>query len=57
MTILALILYCISGAFSWVIFGALLGKIDPGLTVLLFSLLIINFITRQIILLGGKNEK
>ncbi len=55
--ILALILYCVSGAFSWVVLGALLGKIDPNLTVILFSLLIVNFITKQIILLGGKNEK
>jgi hypothetical protein len=55
--ILALILYCISGAFAWVAFGALLAKIDPNATIILFSLLIVNFITRQIILLGGKNEK
>jgi hypothetical protein len=55
--ILALILYLISGAFIWVVIGSLCLKVDPNATIILFSLLIVNFITKQIILLGGKNEK
>jgi hypothetical protein len=54
MIILALILYCITGALSWVVLGGLLAKIDPSLTVVLFSLLFSNFILKQILLNGEK---
>lgn len=55
MMYLALILYTVSGVFSWFFFGQLAFKVDPMCAIILFSLLIVNFITKQIILIGGKN--
>jgi hypothetical protein len=56
--ILALILYLISGVFVWFFLGEIAFKVDPNCAIIIFSLLTINFITKQILLNGGKkNEK
>lgn len=57
MTILALILYTISGTFIWFFLGDLAFKVDPKDAIMVFSLLLVNIITRKIVLLSGdKNE-
>ena len=56
MTWLALILYTISGTFIWFFLGDLAFKVDPKDAIMVFSLLLINMITRKIVLLAGEKK-
>lgn len=56
MIYLAMILYIISGTFVWFFLGDLAMKVDPRDAIIVFSLLLVNFITRQLVLIGGEKK-
>lgn len=57
MMILAALLYFLSGVFVWFFLGELALKVDPRCAIIMFGLLITNYITKLIILTGDKNDK
>ena len=57
MIYLAMLLYFLSGVFVWFFVGELCLKVDPRCAIIVFSLLITNYITKLIILIGDKNDK
>jgi hypothetical protein len=54
MTYLLLILNLISGTFIWFFLGQLAFKVDPTCAIIVFSLLLINHVTKILIKLGEK---
>ena len=54
MNYIASVLYLLSGTFVWFYLGDLAFKVDPKDAIVVFVLLLVNHITKRIILAGEK---